>query len=127
MGKDLCDVLEEIYERYGHTCETQFSYKIREGAGRKMSLTDHLRKNSCELPFKIIKVTDYLKDDTGLPITDLMSYDLEGGDWFCVRPSGTEPKVKIYVGTKGRNTEEAEDKNKKITGSLTEFFDKMNG
>jgi len=56
---------------------------------------------------KTIKITDFENDSTGLPKSDVVKYELEGGTWFAIRPSGTEPKLKIYVSSVAASGEEA--------------------
>ena len=79
--------------------------------------------------FKVIKMRDYLNNEvkdmttgektpTGLPKSNVLYYELENNAWCCVRPSGTEPKIKFYYGVKGENIEDAEKKLEAIKNDL---------
>ena len=121
-GLTLWDQMINIYKKYGFFKEDTISLTFEgiEGASKINSILENLRK---QLPdaigkYKVIKVRDYLNDtvinmetkeigNTGLPKSNVLYYDLEDNNWCCVRPSGTEPKVKIYVGVKASSEEEA--------------------
>ena len=60
--------------------------------------------------------------ETGLPVSNVLYFDLENDSWVCVRPSGTEPKIKFYVGVKGSNMSDAENKVKKLKDDLKELI-----
>ncbi len=62
---------------------------------------------------------------TGLPVSNVLYYDLADDAWVCVRPSGTEPKVKFYYGVKGTSLQDADDKSKKMGKEVLEMIDKM--
>ena len=62
---------------------------------------------------------------TGLPSSNVLYYDLEDGAWICVRPSGTEPKIKFYFGVKGTSLEDAEEKENALGASVMAMVDKM--
>ena len=79
--------------------------------------------------FKILKIRDYKKNEikdlktgdvteTGLPSSNVLYYDLEDDGWCCARPSGTEPKIKFYMGVKGTSLEDAEKKLNDLTENL---------
>ena len=78
--------------------------------------------------YKVVAVRDYLNDtitladgsvkSTGLPKSDVMYYDLDKDAWVCVRPSGTEPKIKFYVGVKGRSSEDADKQMEVLKNAL---------
>ncbi len=121
-GLTLWDQMINIYKKYGFFKEDTISLTFEgiEGASKINSILENLRK---QLPdaigkYKVMKVRDYLNDtvinmetkeieNTGLPKSNVLYYDLEDNNWCCVRPSGTEPKVKIYVGVKASSEEEA--------------------
>ena len=124
-GKTLWDAMIDIYEKYGYYKETQVSI-IREGVKGAQEIKDmmeNLRKTTIEkigeynvLTFKDIE-EDIVKDlktgeitKTGLPKSNVLYYELENNNWCCVRPSGTEPKIKLYVGIKANTNEEANKK-----------------
>ena len=75
--------------------------------------------------YKVVKIRDYKNDTvldvesgnvepTGLPASDVLYYELEGGAWVCVRPSGTEPKIKFYYGVKASSMDEAQSESAKF-------------
>jgi len=129
----LWDQMIHMYEKYGYYKETQKSltFKGSEGAAKIASILDDLRLNPPkELGgFKVLESRDYKLDTvldmetgkvtpTGLPSSNVLYYALEGDNWFCVRPSGTEPKVKYYMGVKGDSFEDAEAKLQKLWNAL---------
>ena len=62
-----------------------------------------------------------LKLETDLPTSNVLYYDLNDNSWCCVRPSGTEPKIKFYMGVKGKSMEEAEQKLEELTEAMKEY------
>ena len=62
---------------------------------------------------------------TGLPSSNVLYYDMEGGAWVCVRPSGTEPKIKFYYGVKGTSLADGEQKSKELGDAVMAMVDKM--
>ena len=124
-GKTLWDQMIDIYERYGYYKETQVSI-VREGATGaeeiKQIMTNTRNKDIEKigdykvLTFKDIE-KDYVKDmitgeesKSGLPKSNVLYYELEDDNWCCIRPSGTEPKIKLYMGVKGKTDEDATEK-----------------
>ena len=99
-GMTLKDALEQLYKTYGYFSEDQVSL-VREGAegaaliGRIM---DAFRNGKPQQfgSFKVEKVTDYINGYEDIPASNVLRYDLGGGTWFAMRPSGTEPKIKFY-------------------------------
>ena len=123
QGKTLWDQMQELYAQYGYYREdtVNLTYPGQEGAQKIASILEGLRANPLTAvgPCKVLKVRDYQKDTvldlatgnvtpTGLPQSNVLYYELENDAWMCVRPSGTEPKVKFYLGVKGNTAEEAE-------------------
>ncbi len=110
-GITLYEKLQQIYQKYGYFAEITHSatYPGKEGAERIKTI---MKKMHSETPealggLKVLAIRDYLtgkqtKDgvvsDLGFPPSDVVYFDLEGGAWTCARPSGTEPKIKFYVG-----------------------------
>lgn len=116
-GMSVYEGLLAIYEKYGFYNETVKSYEFTgfDAQDRMKSIMEGLRSAPpCALGPAVTGVTDYLKDDTGLPASDVLSYSLEGGSVAIIRPSGTEPKVKLYVMTKASSLEEGEVIKQKI-------------
>ncbi len=127
-GMSLYQGMQELYEKYGYFKEGVVSVPFTGlGAREKMSsIMDGLRSDPPEkLCLKVDRIRDYktgeirdLRDgsvsSTGLPESNVLFYDLEGGCSMIVRPSGTEPKVKLYIMTKGKDGREAEELFEKI-------------
>ncbi len=124
-GKTLWDAMEDIYKKYGYYKETQVSIVMEgaEGAEKIKEMMTNMRNTPVEkigeykvLTFKDVE-KDYVKDmvtgeesKTGLPKSNVLYYALEDNNWCCVRPSGTEPKIKLYMGVKGTSDEDAAKK-----------------
>lgn len=114
-GKTLWDAMIEMYEKYGYYKEGQVSIVLEgaSGAEKIKEMMENMRNN---LPsrvgeYKVLKFKDIAKDickdmetgnesSTGLPKSNVLYYELEDDNWCCIRPSGTEPKIKIYIGVK---------------------------
>jgi len=111
-GKTLYDALHEIYEKYGYYKDKVVSITLpgKDGSEKMKTLMDKLHSSSpAEIGgLKVLAARDYLsgirKDlqtgsevHMGLPESDVLYYELEKGNWVCVRPSGTEPKIKLYI------------------------------
>ena len=125
QNKTAWDMMQDIYKKYGYYKEGLVSI-VREGVQGAKEIEDMMtstRKKDVEeianlkvLKFKDIK-EDYQKDyktgeisKTGLPTSNVLYYELENNSWCCVRPSGTEPKIKIYMGVKGKTEQDADEK-----------------
>ncbi len=138
-GLTLWDQMINIYEKYGYFKEDLLSLTLEGASGAKQiqEMMDNLRNN---VPTKIgdytvEKFRDYktgkiidmkTKEETvtGLPVSNVLYFDLENDSWVCVRPSGTEPKIKFYVGVKGTSLKDSEDKVKKLKEDLNEIIKK---
>ena len=112
-GLTLWDQMINIYEKYGYYKEGQESITLEgsNGAKEMKQLMENLRNNPLKTigKYKVIKFTDYENmQNTGLPKSNVLYYELENDCWCCVRPSGTEPKIKIYFETKNKSMEQAE-------------------
>lgn len=136
-GFTLWDQMINIYEEYGYYKEDLLSITLEgiEGASRIKEIMENLRNNipSKIGEYKVKKFRDYKsekiinmetkeEEKTGLPISNVLYFDLENDFWVCVRPSGTEPKIKFYVGVKGNNIEDAEAKVKKLKEDLNKII-----
>ena len=124
-GKTLWDAMIDIYEKYGYYKETQVSI-VREGVQGAQEIKDmmtKMRETDIESigKYKVLVFKDVEKDivkdmktgeisKTELPKSNVLYYELEENSWCCIRPSGTEPKIKLYMGIKGNTEEEAEGK-----------------
>ena len=117
-GKSLWQVLQDIYARYGFFAEDEPNIILEglEGAARIRRMMDEVRAN----PFtevagaKVEQVIDFKDGYEDIPASNVLKYVLEGGTWFCIRPSGTEPKIKFYFYSCRGSREEALEANKKI-------------
>jgi phosphoglucomutase len=120
-GITLYDRVQEIFREYGYFVEKVVSTTLpgKDGLTRMKEIMAGLRDNPpVEIGgMKVTAVRDYLKgvricdgesEPTGLPASDVLYFELEGGCWVCVRPSGTEPKIKLYVNTNAKDQAEAE-------------------
>lgn len=107
-NKDLFDVLEDIYEKYGYYLEIGESIVLKgiEGKEKIMTKMDTLRKEKLEIieDEKVLTIRDYEKDEKQK--SNVLYYELENDGWIAVRPSGTEPKIKFYIGVCSANMEE---------------------
>ena len=124
-GMTLWDQMIAIYEKYGYYKETQVSI-VREGAEGaeeiKQMMTNTRNKDIEKIgDYKVLTFKDIEKDyvknmitgeesKSGLPKSNVLYYELEDNNWCCIRPSGTEPKIKLYMGVKGKTDEEASKK-----------------
>ncbi len=113
IGSSIKQRLEEIYEKYGRYLNKvdSFEFPGLSGMDKMAAIMDDLRKNPpTEIGgYEVVKVTDYRKpEETGLPAANVLIYGLEGGATVVVRPSGTEPKIKTYFTTRGKDLSEAE-------------------
>lgn len=134
--KTLWDAMIDIYEKYGYYKETQVSI-VREGVdGAKeiSAIMENMRNKEINkigeykvLTFKDIE-KDYQKDmltqkitSTELPKSNILYYELEDNSWCCIRPSGTEPKIKIYIGVKGNTEEDAKEKLNKLKEEMNKL------
>lgn len=110
-GKSLTQVLAELYERYGYWKDSQESlvYEGSQGAETMAKIMESFRGTGADLFGKLsaedgrARYIDYLEETEGLPKADVLKYRFEDGSWVAVRPSGTEPKIKIYYCIKGEN------------------------
>lgn len=112
QGKTLVDVLHELDERYGYYREALVSLTLpgQKGMDEIQALMQKLRHLDLENKDFIHQRVDYLKDETGLPKADVLQFILENQAKIFIRPSGTEPKIKFYIGVCGSSKEEAQEK-----------------
>lgn len=124
LGKNLLEVLEEIYRQYGYYKENLISVVLEglEGKNRIKRMMDYFRANPIKEigDMKLDRVVDYLLDDTGNEKSNVLKYYMDDGSWYAIRPSGTEPKIKVYIYSKGKDEEEAENKIKQIEKHVLE-------
>lgn len=129
-GKSLKDVLYEVFEEVGYTTEDPFSIVLEgiEGKERINRMMVAIRENSPdEVAGKGVKEKiDFLdQDQIDVGKTNGLKFILEDDSWFAVRPSGTEPKIKVYVYTNGKDKEESDRKAVDIQNSIREILDQV--
>ena len=122
QGKSVWDAMIDMYEEYGYYKEGQYSItmKGKEGAGQIAALMERLRSNPPKEfgSFKVEEFRDYktgktlnmatgAEGTTGLPESNVLYFALDNDAWCCARPSGTEPKIKFYMGVKGKDLSDA--------------------
>ena len=110
QGLELGDVMDRIHEEYGFYLDSLDNYVFqgKEGADRMKELTASLRRDGASILPGIKEVKDYAPGIDGLPASDVLKYFFEDGSWMAVRPSGTEPQIKVYYSTKAATKEAAE-------------------
>ena len=136
-GITLCEQMENLYETYGFFKENlcTVTLKGQDGAKKIASIMERIRK---EVPQTIggKRVTqfrdyqkeilmDYVKEEqktTGLPKSNVLYFELEDGTWCCIRPSGTEPKIKFYIGIQGENELQAQKQIEEMTEAVKKCF-----
>ncbi len=140
QGKTLWDAMIEMYEEYGYYKDAIQSVSLKgiEGLQKIQEIMNTLReKPPVEIAgHKVVSARDYKKDTitdiatgevkpTGLPNSNVLYYDLTDDAWLCVRPSGTEPKVKFYYGVKGTSLEDADEKSEIMGKAVLDMVDSM--
>ncbi len=128
IGSSIKQRLEEIYKEYGRYLNKVDSYEFPglTGMDKMNSIMASLRENAPKdfAGDKVVTVTDYTKpEETGLPKANVLIYGLESGSTVVVRPSGTEPKIKAYYTTKGKDLAEAQAEKDKLAGAVKPLFD----
>ena len=136
----LWDAMLAMYEKYGYYKDAVKSIELKgiEGLAKIQEILDTLRNNTPETigSYKVVSARDYKLDTikdmatgevkpTGLPASNVLYYDLNDGAWLCVRPSGTEPKVKFYYGVKGTSLEDADAKSTALGEEVLAMINKM--
>ena len=123
IGSSIKQRLEEIYDKYGRYLNKvdSFEFPGLSGMDKMAGIMESLRKNPpAEIGgYAVVKVTDFKNtEETGLPAANVLMYKLEGGAEVIVRPSGTEPKIKTYFTTLGKDLKEAEEQKEKLAAAL---------
>lgn len=112
QGKTLYDVLQELYGQFGYYREALESRTLKgmDGLAKIRQIMEEWRSHSPSnvCGKKITTMLDYTEGIDGLPKENVLKYLLEDGSWFCLRPSGTEPKIKVYFAVKANSAEESE-------------------
>lgn len=138
QGLSLWDQMLKIYEKYGFYKEEQISIVLKgaDGAEQIKQMMENLRNNPPKTigKYKVKELRDYqlnkiisMEDgretETGLPKSNVLYYDLGDGAWCCARPSGTEPKIKFYIGVKENSMEEAQAEVSKLAEALKKIVE----
>ncbi len=129
----LWDMMLEMYEAYGYFKETQYTITLKgiDGSKQIAAIMDKLRQNPPKAigDAKVLKFRDYQENRivdmetgaetaTGLPKSNVLYFELPNNCWCCARPSGTEPKIKFYMGVVGNSLEDAQKKVEQLTEDL---------
>lgn len=140
QGKTLWDAMVDMYDKYGYCIDAIQSISLKgiEGLEKIQEIMNTLRENTPAKigKYDVLSARDYKKDTvknlatgevtaTGLPSSNVLYYDLSDDAWICVRPSGTEPKVKFYYGVKGTSLEDAQKLSKELGEEVLAMIDKM--
>lgn len=140
QGKTLWDAMLDMYERFGYYKDDIKSITLKgiEGLNKIQEIMETLRKNPPASigGYRVQKARDYKADTikdtqtgevtpTGLPSSNVLYYDLEDDAWVCVRPSGTEPKVKFYYGVRGTSLENADEKSARLGEEVVAMIDQL--
>ena len=140
QGKTLWDAMIEMYEEFGYYKDAIQSVTMKgiEGLQKIQEIMNSLRQNPpAEFAgHKVVAVRDYKADTikdlatgevktTGLPNSNVLYYELTDDAWVCVRPSGTEPKVKFYYGVKGTSLADADEKSEIMGKAVLDMVDSM--
>ena len=140
QGKTLWDAMIEMYEQFGYYKDAIQSVTMKgiEGLQKIQEIMNSLRQNPpAEFAgHKVVAVRDYKADTitdvatgavkpTGLPNSNVLYYELTDDAWVCVRPSGTEPKVKFYYGVKGTSLADADEKSDIMGRAVLDMVDSM--
>lgn len=136
----LWDAMIAMYEKYGYYKDTVKSIGLKgiEGLAKIQEIMENFRKNPPKAlaGYEVVSARDYKSDTvtematgamkpTGLPASNVLYYDMNGGAWLCIRPSGTEPKIKFYYGVKGTSLKDAEERSEKLGCELMEIVNGM--
>lgn len=114
QDKTILDVLEEIYKEHGYYSEKLISIVLEglEGSKRIGRIMEEFRREPIKLigGMRLTKTIDYLSDETGNPKSNVLKYYLDDGSWYAIRPSGTEPKIKLYIYSKDKDMMKSKEK-----------------
>ena len=140
QGKTLWDAMIDMYEKYGYYIDDVKSISLAgiEGLEKIQSIMETLRTDPPKeiAGLTVISARDYKKNEivdtrtgevkpTGLPSSNVLYYDLTDDAWLCVRPSGTEPKIKFYYGIKGSSMEDADAKSAAMKDAIEALIASM--
>lgn len=136
----LWDAMVEMYDKYGYFVDDIKTITLKgiEGLEKIQSIMTQLKSDTPKeiAGYKVLMARNYENDTvtdmsdmsvkpTGLPKSNVVYYELEDGVWLCVRPSGTEPKIKFYYGVSGKNFDEANSKSEEFGNAILKLIDSM--
>ncbi len=139
-GKTIWDAMLEMYEKYGYYKDDviAITHKGLEGLAKIKSIMDSLRENPPMAfgKYQVLATRDYEKDiirdvktgetkPTGIPKSNVLYFEMTDDAWLCVRPSGTEPKIKIYFGVVGDSLDNAQQKSEELAGVVKELLEQL--
>ena len=138
QNKTLWDAMNDIYEKYGYYKEEQVSI-VREGVQGAQEIKEMMTKmRNTDIKeigkYQVLTFKDIQKNivknmqtgeikETGLPESNVLYYELEDNAWCCIRPSGTEPKIKLYMGIKGTSEEDANKKLQELKQAMMDIVE----
>lgn len=134
MGKTLADRLAELYAEYGYWLDEQesFVFEGSEGEQTMAAIMAEFREQKekifegfCEEKSMQVRYGDFLSEGSGLPKADVLKYIFDDGSWIAVRPSGTEPKIKVYYCIYGADPEESSDKGHSFAQCIHQLTDRF--
>lgn len=139
QNKTLWDAMNDIYKKYGYYKEEQVSI-VREGVQGAQEIKDMMTKmRNTDIQkignYRVLSFKDVEKNvvknmqteeitETGLPQSNVLYYELEDNAWCCIRPSGTEPKIKLYMGVKGNSDSDANEKLQELKQAMMDIVEK---
>ena len=128
-GKSLLDVINDLFNDYGYYSNEVVSIVLEglDGQERISRIMTEVRNNPIKevCGLKVTNIIDYQNDDTGLPKSNVLKYYLEDDSWFALRPSGTEPKIKVYINAIDDNLEASEKKLENINKFMQDVIDSI--
>lgn len=124
-GRTLIDALNLIYDKYGYFIDSldSFTLKGKDGSEKIKSIMNEFRNNGKSLLPNIDRIIDYSLGIDELPKENVLKFVLENGTWFAVRPSGTEPKLKLYYSVKEDNKENAQNTLEMLRNTLKKVIE----
>lgn len=136
QGITVWDQMINLYEKYGYYKESQYAITMKgiDGAAQIAAIMEKLRNDPPKAfgDLKVLQFRDYktgktlnadgTTGETGLPESNVLYFELDNDSWCCARPSGTEPKIKFYMGVKGTSLEDAAAKNDALTEAVKSYL-----
>lgn len=128
-NKSLLDVIEDLFKEFGYYSNDVISIVLEglDGQERISRIMSKVRNNPIKelCGLKVKTIIDYQKDETGLPKSNVLKYYLEDNSWFALRPSGTEPKIKLYINAIGESSSKSQEKLKGINDFMQEVINSI--